>query len=667
MSQTVLGELFIDGVVMLSREAKDLDIALPEGPNRVTDWLVAQQRVQQEQRALENDELRYGCFNLRDEVSAVNDAAVVQRTIDGVAQPQQALLLAFQLQFLLNARRPGLYALQLQDRQRSSKVLRLLNGRETYADLSPWLVRVLQGDPANPFYESHHDGRFLSVVGVDVIMDEGDVDTAAAPIRIVWNSTRCTLSLQFYGENPFFDVVAANIDEFMAALATFMRNEGDIDALTGVSENSYQRYYAKINATQCEYPRQTIVGMFEQQARALNDHPAVITKNEVLSYRMLQQQASRLADYLQRQYGVAAGDKIALMMPREAELVVCLMAVLKLGCTYIPIDKNAPVVRTYSILADAQPALIIGAHAQSAGSLPQGLNYLDWREYAASPFAGADGCNEFPSQAEASALAYIIYTSGTTGKPKGVAVEHRSFVNIASDISRRMSVTHQDRFLAITTLAFDISTLEIFMPLMFGATVVLTDQKTLLANNDLPQFIASHSVSLMQGTPSFWHQVVQQYAETTLGAVGFAFDHPLAFAQAVPQRTQKTVDFVAAPDGQRRFGGEHDVSAAAFEQVLSGQAPGGDIVHRDAVEQRGIDGRPRGKRIVVADDLHAPLGGPDKMGLANVARRHDDAAHAMQEHIVDKRGLFLFLAVGVAEQDAVAVSPRRAVDRMRQR
>lgn len=173
LSQAVLGELFIDGVVMLSREAKDLDIALPEGPNRVTDWLVAQQRVQQEQRALENDELRYGCFNLRDEVSAVNDAAVVQRTIDGVAQPQQALLLAFQLQFLLNARRPGLYALQLQDRQRSSKVLRLLNGRETYADLSPWLVRVLQGDPANPFYESHHDGRFLSVVGVDVIMDEG--------------------------------------------------------------------------------------------------------------------------------------------------------------------------------------------------------------------------------------------------------------------------------------------------------------------------------------------------------------------------------------------------------------------------------------------------------------------------------------------------------------
>ena len=77
---------------------------------------------------------------------------------------------------------------------------------------------------------------------------------------------------------PIFDVVAANIDEFMAALATFMRNEGDIDALTGVSENSYQRYYAKINATQCEYPRQTIVGMFEQQARALNDHPAVITK-----------------------------------------------------------------------------------------------------------------------------------------------------------------------------------------------------------------------------------------------------------------------------------------------------------------------------------------------------------------------------------------------------
>ncbi len=203
-------------------------------------------------------------------------------------------------------------------------------------------------------------------------------------------------------------------------------------------------------------------------------------------------------------------------MPREAELVICLIAVLKLGCAYIPIDNHAPVVRTYSILDDAQPTLIIGEHIQPAGSLPQGANYLDWYDYITSPFAGVDGCNDFPSQADVSSLAYIIYTSGTTGKPKGVAVEHRSFVNIASDISRRMSLTHYDRFLAITTLAFDISTLEIFMPLMFGATVVLTEQKTLLAKNDLPDFIDRYSISLMQGTPSFWHQVSQQYVDTKL-------------------------------------------------------------------------------------------------------------------------------------------------------
>ena len=135
----------------------------------------------------------------------------------------------------------------------------------------------------------------------------------------------------------------------------------------------------------------------------------------------------------------------------------------------------------------------------------------------------------------------------------------------------------------------------------------------------------------------------------------------------MPQHAQKTVDLVAAPDGQRRFGGEHDVSAAALEQVLRGQAPGGDIVHRHAVEQSGIGGHRLGERAVVADNLHASLGGPNKMSLANVARRYDDAAHAVQEHIVDKRGFFLFLAVGVAEQNAVTVNPRRAVDRMRQR
>ena len=156
LSQTVLGELFIDGVVMLSREAKDLDIALPEG--KPSYGLAGCQRVQQEQRALENDELRYGCFNLRDEVSAVNDAAVVQRTIDGVAQPQQALLLAFQLQFLLSG---GLGFMHCNCKIGNAAAKYYGYSTEGIRRSLSGLSAGTAGDPANPFYESHHDGRFF--------------------------------------------------------------------------------------------------------------------------------------------------------------------------------------------------------------------------------------------------------------------------------------------------------------------------------------------------------------------------------------------------------------------------------------------------------------------------------------------------------------------------
>jgi amino acid adenylation domain-containing protein len=172
--------------------------------------------------------------------------------------------------------------------------------------------------------------------------------------------------------------------------------------------------------------------------------------------------------------------------------------VLKAGCAYVPLDPLHPHKRQAFMLADSRPRVLL-TQVRLADSLPLHaceVMMID-AETSASPGAAASAPASDPSD-----LAYVIYTSGSTGEPKGVQVEHRSVVNMLSSMQRRPGLRAEDRMLALTTLTFDISVLEIFLPLVSGASVVIAPAGAALDGEALMALLERTGVSVMQATPA---------------------------------------------------------------------------------------------------------------------------------------------------------------------
>ncbi|WP_241000026.1 AMP-binding protein, partial [Streptomyces sp. Tu 4128] len=217
------------------------------------------------------------------------------------------------------------------------------------------------------------------------------------------------------------------------------------------------------NDPAAEAPADSVAGLFERQARRSPDATALEFGGTRLSYGQLNARANRLARHLVAR-GAAPGGSVAVALPRSAELVVTLLAVLKSGAAFLPIDPHYPADRVAYMLADAEPALTLREPVADA-------------ELAA--YAGGDlGAGELRGPVLGAHPAYTIYTSGSTGRPKGVVVPRAALGNFLADMGRRFAPTAGDRLLAVTTVGFDIAGLEIFLPLLHGAVLVLADEET---------------------------------------------------------------------------------------------------------------------------------------------------------------------------------------------
>ncbi|WP_153070281.1 AMP-binding protein, partial [Escherichia coli] len=166
-----------------------------------------------------------------------------------------------------------------------------------------------------------------------------------------------------------------------------------------------------------------------------------------------------------RGMGVGPGSVVAVALPRSLELVVALVAVLRAGAAYLPLDLAHPDERLARILASAQPVCVLAAAGASARMA--GVPVLAPEQWTALSFA-ARWADPAPSDA-----AYVIYTSGSTGEPKGVVIEHRAIVNRLLWMREHYGVRADDRVLQKTPATFDVSVWEFFLPLLCGATLVV--------------------------------------------------------------------------------------------------------------------------------------------------------------------------------------------------
>ncbi|GAA3970305.1 hypothetical protein GCM10023085_60630 [Actinomadura viridis] len=268
---------------------------------------------------------------------------------------------------------------------------------------------------------------------------------------------------------------------------------GALDLLTG-DDLAVQ---AEANATGRPLPATTVVELFEEQAARTPDAVAVEGDGGPLTYAELARRSDALAGTL-RARGAGPGELVALALPRTPDLVVALLAVLKSGAAYLPLDLDHPAGRLAYMLDDAAPLCVLATTA-TAGGLPGGgdVLLLDGPSAASTASAAAGEPWPVPSLDD---LAYVIYTSGSTGRPKGVAVPHGALTNFLLATRRDLALDATDRLVAVTTIAFDIAALELFVPLISGAAVVLAGRDAVRDPAALAGLLAG--ATIVQGTPS---------------------------------------------------------------------------------------------------------------------------------------------------------------------
>ncbi|GAA1402539.1 hypothetical protein GCM10009613_62690 [Pseudonocardia kongjuensis] len=255
----------------------------------------------------------------------------------------------------------------------------------------------------------------------------------------------------------------------------------------------------------------------ERFAAAVAAHPelpALTCAGETLGYAELDAAVNRLARALAAR-GAGPGALVGVLLPRGTDLVVALLAVLRCGAAYVPMDPGHPAERVRTVLADAAPVLLLTTTDADPGT-GTGTLLLDdpavRAELAGLPAEPPAAVVTDPEQ-----LAYVIFTSGSTGRPKGVAVRHGGLQNFLDDMARDLGTGPGHRWLGVTTPAFDIAALELYGPLAHGGTLVLADPDEAGDPVALRGLVTRHRIDHVQATPSLWRALLDGAGDTFAG------------------------------------------------------------------------------------------------------------------------------------------------------
>jgi len=271
-----------------------------------------------------------------------------------------------------------------------------------------------------------------------------------------------------------------------------------------LTDGERDRVLTDWNATARPVADRTVVQLFEEQVVREPARIALQSGDLTLDYATLSRRASQVAGFLQS-IGVGAETPVGVCVPRGFDTVVGLLGILKSGGAYVPLDPAFPTERL-AVMADNSRLRVILATSETASLLPDGpairvLLDRDWETIAAAPAPANHAVR--PDQ-----LAYVLYTSGSTGTPKGVQISHGALVNFLESMRREPGLDRDDVLLAVTTISFDISALELYLPLLVGARVVIVPQDTAVDGVKLFDAMRASGANVMQATPATWQMLL---------------------------------------------------------------------------------------------------------------------------------------------------------------
>ncbi|WP_197526003.1 enterobactin synthase subunit F [Gemmatimonas aurantiaca] len=266
----------------------------------------------------------------------------------------------------------------------------------------------------------------------------------------------------------------AEVDAHLTRLSTFLQRAVQAHTLASVptlTDTEHQQWVHTVNDTAHVVPSVTLIDLIDDAMRRAPDAPALRADGRTVTYAQLDTLVTAAAVSL-ASAGVQRGDVVALAIPRSLDLSVVMLAVLRVGAAYMPIESDQPIERVDVMMREAKPRLLV-ASAAFASTLPDALPQLQVQDgviAVPSAQARADARPERPGCSDA---AYVIFTSGSTGVPKGVVVEHAAIVNRLEWMRTHYGIGATDRILQKTPVTFDVSVWELFLPFMAGATLVM--------------------------------------------------------------------------------------------------------------------------------------------------------------------------------------------------
>ncbi|MDR7123155.1 MupA/Atu3671 family FMN-dependent luciferase-like monooxygenase, partial [Rheinheimera soli] len=369
------------------------------------------------------------------------------------------------------------------------------------------------------------DYRDLALGGHNAEVIFADNRHQQIPLSInVWDGDTGSVELHMEFNHCYFSFAEIELlsQRIFAVLQDLLQNAdkslADIDLLPAQEFcllTQTMNAESKTVASQNIDSRQYLHKLFETQVRQTPNATAVSFADKHISYAELNQTANRLAHHLVSKYDLKADSLVGICLDRSEKMLVAILAVLKAGGAYVPMDPEYPESRLAFMLEDAgvstvitdskiQSALSQGKKAFFTGTqsllLDELMNSTEWSELNSIDIVNNTLTPEH--------LAYVIYTSGSTGQPKGVMVEHRNVVNFILSMALEPGIRAEDKLLAVTSMTFDIHVLELFLPLVSGAHLVLGTRSDASDPQKLSEIITKQQITLMQATPATWKMLL---------------------------------------------------------------------------------------------------------------------------------------------------------------
>ncbi|HLH25146.1 MAG TPA: amino acid adenylation domain-containing protein [Chloroflexota bacterium] len=350
-------------------------------------------------------------------------------------------------------------------------------------------------------------------------MDLEDVqlaDLTVQPIIFECTTSRFDLSFELY-ERPEGMCIAVEYNTDLFAETTIRRladhyatllaaivatPDARISELPLLTAAERQQVLVDWNQTQAPYPRAAgVQQLFEAQAARVPDAVAVEFAGQQITYRALNHRANQLARHLQS-LGVGPETIVGVYLERSLDMVVALLGILKAGGAYLPLDPLFPPDRLAYMLEDSRASVLL-TQAKLDGTLrPREATVVcldaEWPRIAEHRAENLRGTG-VPDR-----LAYVLYTSGSTGRPKGVQIPHGALTNFLCSMRETPGLASADVLVAVTTLSFDIAGLELFLPLITGARVVLVSSAVAVDGVALRAVLETSGATIMQATPATW-------------------------------------------------------------------------------------------------------------------------------------------------------------------